>query len=349
MSSYSDNTPVYPWIEDPSATADSLLDAFKCRQVVLGYWDNESDTAHTGLICTAGLTIASVQKWFKAGILSVPVIQQTRLQLSDVSEESQGPFKHNVLAAGVPATHTTGHYWTLILARDQLWTRQEQRAAEAWIRLYRAAFDRPSQSGVHRLLIDDELNAVQIDATLALDKSLPTDTLMQGLQSLIPILIQRYGQPIPAQPVAMTVPFPNEPARLRLIPTQSPGPQATSAFLEIRPADPDGPPALGLLKDPRVARCVAYVCDHYTHNPSLGHLAEVADLSAFHIHRLFTQTLGISPKQYALRLQIQHAKHLLIHTKDPIADIAQHAGFASHGHFTATFRRITGMKPSDAR
>ena len=120
-------------------------------------------------------------------------------------------------------------------------------------------------------------------------------------------------------------------------------------YLELRPLSSEDVPPLGVLEDDRIARAVAYLTDNYAKAPSLTDVARAVSTSPFHFHRLLSREVGLSPKHFLLRMQLQIAKWLLSATRTPIGDIATKTGFASHGHFTATFHRLVGVSPTEYR
>src|SRR5690606_30298086 len=99
---------------------------------------------------------------------------------------------------------------------------------------------------------------------------------------------------------------------------------------------------VGVVPDLRIARALGYIHDHFAESPSLNDVANAVHISPFHFHRLFSKVVGVTPKQYVLQKQIQVARWLLRSRNMPISRIAEETGFASHGHFTSTFRRFVG-------
>ena len=95
----------------------------------------------------------------------------------------------------------------------------------------------------------------------------------------------------------------------------------------------------------RVAQAVAYIHENFNQSPTLTQVAQNVGVSPFHFHRLFMKHVGISPKQYLQRKQMQVAKWLLRSSRQSIGKVATQSGFASHGHFTSTFQRMAGMSP----
>jgi len=69
----------------------------------------------------------------------------------------------------------------------------------------------------------------------------------------------------------------------------------------------------------------------------------------FHAHRALRAALGETPKQFTLRLRIDHAAAALVSSRASILDIALECGFESHEAFCRAFRRRFGLSPSAYR
>lgn len=48
----------------------------------------------------------------------------------------------------------------------------------------------------------------------------------------------------------------------------------------------------------RITRIINYLDHHHTEQPNLATLAEIAGLSQFHLHRLFSAWAGVTPKDF---------------------------------------------------
>lgn len=62
----------------------------------------------------------------------------------------------------------------------------------------------------------------------------------------------------------------------------------------------------------RIERMIQYLHEHKAEQPDLQQLAEHIGLSQFHLHRLFSDWAGITPKAFLKCLTLAHAKSLLL-------------------------------------
>lgn len=72
-------------------------------------------------------------------------------------------------------------------------------------------------------------------------------------------------------------------------------------------------------------------------------------LSRRQVERLFERDLGMSPKRFYLKIRLDRARELLVHSAMPVVDIAVATGFISASHFAKTFKTVFGISPTDAR
>lgn len=91
------------------------------------------------------------------------------------------------------------------------------------------------------------------------------------------------------------------------------------------------------------------VADDLAANWSLTRLATLAKLSPKQLSRLCQKTLGRTPAQHVTTLRLQSAVALLASTTDKVEVIAQAVGYRSLFTFSHTFKRFTGLRPSEYR
>ncbi|GAB4022266.1 methylated-DNA--[protein]-cysteine S-methyltransferase [Spirosoma migulaei] len=94
----------------------------------------------------------------------------------------------------------------------------------------------------------------------------------------------------------------------------------------------------------QIARAIEHLTTHFREQPSLGELAEKANLSEFHFQRLFTEWAGVSPKKFGQYLTLEHAKTQL-RKGAPLSDAAHEAGLSGTGRLHDLFVTIEGITP----
>ncbi len=77
-----------------------------------------------------------------------------------------------------------------------------------------------------------------------------------------------------------------------------------------------------------------------------AYLADKIHYEYTYISDLFSSTESISIEQYFIRLRIEKAKELLVYNNFTMAEIADVLGFSSVNHFSAQFKKVTGVSPS---
>ena len=99
----------------------------------------------------------------------------------------------------------------------------------------------------------------------------------------------------------------------------------------------------------RLRRVRDFIEAHLDQSLSLTVLADIACLSPYHFSRSFKEAAGVGPQRYVIQRRLERAKSLLRQTHQPLARIAQEAGFADQSHLTSIFRREIGMTPGRFR
>ena len=100
--------------------------------------------------------------------------------------------------------------------------------------------------------------------------------------------------------------------------------------------------------DGRTERVRELLVDRVGENLRLDELAQVADLSRFHVIRLFRQRYGVTPFAYQRNLRVERAREALRHGQ-LLADIASELGFADQSHLGRAFRHVMGTTPGQYR
>ena len=79
------------------------------------------------------------------------------------------------------------------------------------------------------------------------------------------------------------------------------------------------------------------------------HFAERLGVSDRYVRKLFSDNLGVSPKQFALYQQCLFAKKLLQETQLPVGDVAFAAGFNSVRRFNDAIKQQLSLTPRELR
>jgi len=85
--------------------------------------------------------------------------------------------------------------------------------------------------------------------------------------------------------------------------------------------------------------------ERYNENISVSQYAKMANLSYGRFMHIFTETTGISPKQYLIRIRIDHAINMLYNTDLSISQISDLVGFSDRNYFSRIFKKHTGHSP----
>jgi AraC-like DNA-binding protein len=116
------------------------------------------------------------------------------------------------------------------------------------------------------------------------------------------------------------------------------------ALLIVRFAENASAPRAFALDRQAVRRAYDYLAEHYAENVSLEHLAGMANLSAFHFNRVFSEQFGMPPHAFQTQLRVLRAKALLLQGWS-IPQVASQTGFAYQSHLTRHFKRLVGVPP----
>lgn len=82
---------------------------------------------------------------------------------------------------------------------------------------------------------------------------------------------------------------------------------------------------------------------------TLEALARLAFTTPCHLSRLFSREVGMSIHQYLVRARLAKGLEAVAAAGADLTTVALDAGFASHSHFTASFRTLFGLTPTQWR
>jgi AraC family transcriptional regulator len=109
------------------------------------------------------------------------------------------------------------------------------------------------------------------------------------------------------------------------------------------------PEETGVLDVLKLKQIKDYIEDNLASELAIANLAALVPMSQFHFARAFKTLVGEPPHRYILQRRIERAKVLLTVTRFSSAEIAYQVGFSNPSHFTAQFRKLTGVTPKQFR
>jgi AraC-like DNA-binding protein len=115
-----------------------------------------------------------------------------------------------------------------------------------------------------------------------------------------------------------------------------------------RHAEPTGTPRKLARSNGRMEQVRDLLVARVAENVRLDDLAEVAEMSRFHLIRLFRQRYGVTPFAFQRNLRVERARDALKHGES-LADAAAETGFADQSHLGRAFRAVMGATPGQYR
>lgn len=96
-------------------------------------------------------------------------------------------------------------------------------------------------------------------------------------------------------------------------------------------------------------KIIRYINTYYSENITLKDVAKVVNLNPNYISQVFKKSAGTTFSHYLTNLRITQAKKLLTTTNTSINEISLQAGFNDYFYFLKTFKKYTGLTPSQYR
>lgn len=94
---------------------------------------------------------------------------------------------------------------------------------------------------------------------------------------------------------------------------------------------------------------IAYIEDHLEQNLDLDTLAKAVHYSKYHLHRMFTDTVGLTIHEYVQRRRLTEAARMLVFSSKPVLEIALMAGYESQQAFSGIFKAMYKKSPGQYR
>ncbi len=98
-----------------------------------------------------------------------------------------------------------------------------------------------------------------------------------------------------------------------------------------------------------IEKVIAYIESHLDGKLNLEQVAEASHYSKYHLHRMFTDTVGMTIHDYVQRRQLTEAAKLLVFSDKPIIEVAFICGYESQQAFSSAFKSMYKMPPAEYR
>lgn len=96
-----------------------------------------------------------------------------------------------------------------------------------------------------------------------------------------------------------------------------------------------------------IQKVVEYMQQNFGKKLTIKSLAQMVTMSESNFIRLFKKETGLSPMDFLIKLRIEKAKKLLRAGSLNITEVSLQCGFSSTSHFSTSFTKHTGVKPSE--
>ena len=94
---------------------------------------------------------------------------------------------------------------------------------------------------------------------------------------------------------------------------------------------------------------INYIESHLDEKLDLEKVAEAVHYSKYHLHRMFTNTVGMTIHDYVQRRQLTEAAKLLVFSSKPIIEVAFFCGYESQQAFSSAFKSMYKVPPTQYR
>ena len=108
-------------------------------------------------------------------------------------------------------------------------------------------------------------------------------------------------------------------------------------------------PEQGSISGDTIKEIMIYIHENYGQKITVDELAAKAHISTRTCHRLFRETLHMTPMEYITAYRMQEACRMLVRTKMPITDIAGECGLGASSYFGRMFKEKFRCTPMEYR
>ena len=98
-----------------------------------------------------------------------------------------------------------------------------------------------------------------------------------------------------------------------------------------------------------IEKVIDYIENNLSNKLDLEKISEAVHYSKYHLHRLFSDTVGMTVHDYVGRRQLTEAAKLLVFSDRPIIEIAFICGYESQQAFSSAFKSMYKIPPAQYR
>ena len=98
-----------------------------------------------------------------------------------------------------------------------------------------------------------------------------------------------------------------------------------------------------------IEKVIDYIENNLSNKLDLDKISEAVHYSKYHLHRLFSETVGMTIHDYVVRRQLTEAAKLLFFSDRPIIEIAFICGYESQQAFSSAFKSMYKIPPAQYR
>lgn len=103
------------------------------------------------------------------------------------------------------------------------------------------------------------------------------------------------------------------------------------------------------VSDVHIVRALRFIRENACNGITVNDVVSVAGIARRTMESRIKKLIGRSPHEEIMRVQVQRAQRLLLHTNLPVTVISERAGFENPEYFSVAFKRISGMPPATFR
>ncbi|OOM82151.1 transposon Tn10 TetD protein [Clostridium puniceum] len=100
-----------------------------------------------------------------------------------------------------------------------------------------------------------------------------------------------------------------------------------------------------------ISKVINFIEENLTteENLDLDKIADTANYSKYHLHRMFSSIVGCTIHQYIQKRRLTEAARQLVYTDKSIIDISLTSGYETQQSFTLAFKRLYEQSPQSYR